>query len=806
MSANYLNEAFTQLQLLNEEEFNLTDKDSIEDIKSLVDAPVDASIDIIDPDANNEDELSDSYVGKVVLDCSVCHSKIYKDPSEIVIDEVEELANVGEECPYCYTADGFKVLGQIAPFSDDVQPTEDEVSEEEADDVVEDDTDDDEDDDFLEALSEKLSQMNEAEMSDEDKRDNQILRTIYNKMQRRSNVDLTSDEQAVLDKYGLVLSRAKRDIVFPARTKYASKDPSVTTPPGRYDYGQDVKNNKVNLADRARKLPQRHQLRDFIQQKSYDVNDTTAKHVPENQRRRPASFQQNMNSANNAVMQRPVFDMKRALKDREQKSEILRKAELEYPNAIASAKSEYERSLQQAQDRLTSSQQDVADVNKEINKLLKKESIDFLEALSEKMSQMNEAEMSAEDKRDNQILRNIYDKTQRRANAALTPEEQAVLDKYGLYRSTGNKDIMKPGKDAFHARSITSPPRYFKGGVDVHDDRVNLADRARKISDRQPIRDFVNSGDYNFYDTTYNHDPKGNYKNTFQRKMNRAHSAQMQQPMQDMKRLISTRNYEQGRLDKADANYKDAIAKAKSDYEKRMKSAEDSLASTKKYASKSVNDANAEIDRMLKRGKKEDMEESLEKVEVSTEDSNTVITNDPVTNTVSVTTTTNDDGEGILVPLSDENAEEIAASTEENAEVPEEDNFIADDFDEESFDELGEAYLKKVYENIDAFKTTNVSSCGKKLAVEGLITFKSGNTKSTHFIFEQKAQNKKGTYRFIGENKQISRGKKSFILQGNVNDNKFICESLNYNYLGKNDGDKKSVRLYGTIKRGMNNG
>ena len=584
MSANYLNEAFTQLQLLNEEEFNWTDKDSIEDIKSLVDAPVDASIDIIDPDANSEDELSDSYVGKVVLDCSVCHSKIYKDPSEIVIDEVEELANVGEECPYCYTADGLKVLGQIAPFSDDIKPTEDELSEEEADDVVEDDADDGEDD------------------TDDDEDD------------------------------------------------------------------------------------------------------------------------------------------------------------------------------------------------------------DFMEALSEKLSQMNEAEMSDEDKRDNQILRNIYDKTQRRANAALTPEEQAVLDKYGLYRSTENKDIMKSGKDAFHARSITSPPRYFRGGIDVHDDRVNLADRARKISDRQPIRDFVNSGDYNFYDTTYDHDPKGNYKNTFQRKMNRAHSAQMQQPMQDMKRLISTRNYEQGRLDKADANYKDAIAKAKSDYEKRMKSAEDSLASTKKYASKSVDDANAEIDRMLKRGKKEDMEESLEKVEVSTEDSNTVITNDPVTNTVSVTTTTNDDGEGILVPLSDENAEEIAASTEENAGVPEEDNFIADDFDEESFDELGEAYLKKVYENIDAFKTTNVSSCGKKLAVEGLITFKSGNTKPTHFIFEQKAQNKKGTYRFIGENKQISRGKKSFILQGNVNDNKFICESLNYNYLGKNDGDKKSVRLYGTIKRGMNNG
>lgn len=578
MSANYLNEAFTQLQLLNEEEFNLTDKDSIEDIKSLVDAPVDASIDIIDPDANSEDELSDSYVGKVVLDCSVCHSKVYKDPSEVVIDEVEELANVGEECPYCYTADGFKVLGQIAPFSDDVKPTEDEVSEEEADDVVEDDTDDGEDDGFLEALSNKLSQMNEAEMSDEDKRDNQILR-------------------------------------------------------------------------------------------------------------------------------------------------------------------------------------------------------------------------------------NIYYKTQRRANAALTPEEQAVLDKYGLYRSTGNKDIMMAGKDAFHASSITSPPQYFKGGMDVDDDRVNLADRARKLPNRQPMRDFVRSGDYRVSDTTFDHDPKGKYKNTFQRQMNRANSAQMQQPMQDMKRLISDRNYEQGRLDKADTNYQATISKAKADYEKRIKDAEGTLAYTKKHAAKHVDAANAEINRMLKRDKKEDMEESLERVEVSTEDSNTVITNDTVTNTVSVTTTTNDDGEGILVPLSDENAEEISVATEENTEeAPVEDEFIADDFDEESFDELGEAYLKKVYENIDAFKTTNVSSCGKKLAVEGLITFKSGNTKPTHFIFEQKAQNKKGSYRFIGENKQISRGKKSFILQGNVNDNKFICESLNYNYLGKNDGDKKSIRLYGTVKRGMNNG
>lgn len=293
MSANYLNEAFTQLQLLNEEEFNLTDKDSIEDIKSLVDAPVDASIDIIDPDANSEDELADSYVGKVVLDCSVCHSKVYKDPSEVVIDEVEELANVGEECPYCYTADGFKVLGQIAPFSDDVKPTGDEVSEEEADDVIKDNINDN---GFLEALSAKLSQMNEAEMSDEDKKDNQILRRIYYKTQRRANAALTPEEQAVLDKYGLVRSSGMKDIM--KADEENSLLHSITSPHQSFVGGMDVRDDRVNLADRARKMPDRQLIRDFVKSGAYNSSDTTSNHEPDGKYKN--TFQRSMNRANSA--------------------------------------------------------------------------------------------------------------------------------------------------------------------------------------------------------------------------------------------------------------------------------------------------------------------------------------------------------------------------------------------------------------------------------------------------------------------------------------------------------------------------
>ena len=129
------------------------------------------------------------------------------------------------------------------------------------------------------------------------------------------------------------------------------------------------------------------------------------------------------------------------------------------------------------------------------------------------------------------------------------------------------------------------------------------------------------------------------------------------------------------------------------------------------------------------------------------------------------------------------------------------DDLDIDDFDEQSFDELGEGYLKRVYENVDKYKTTAVKTSGKKLTVEGLITFKSGNTKNTQFIFEAKS-NKNNSLKFVGENAQISRGKKSFAISGSLNNKQLVVESFNYNYRGKDSQTGKSVRLYGTLKRG----
>lgn len=160
-----------------------------------------------------------------------------------------------------------------------------------------------------------------------------------------------------------------------------------------------------------------------------------------------------------------------------------------------------------------------------------------------------------------------------------------------------------------------------------------------------------------------------------------------------------------------------------------------------------------------------------------------------------------DEEEEVLAPVSDEVADDIEATANNSEDEDEEVEYDVEDFDSDSFDELGESYLKSVYENVSSYKTTDVSSKGNTLVVEGLIKFNSGKTKPTKFVFEANTATKNNKLRFIGENKQITRGRKAFTITGKLNENKsFITERFNYNYMTKNEKGK-STRLYGTLKK-----
>lgn len=161
MSLDYINEAFRALNYLNEDMFK-TSAEGINNLTTFMNAE-DDSIQVIDPYANDEEDLEDSYIGKVIVTCNVCHSHVFKDKEEIDITE-DDVANIGDACPYCGEEEGFTIIGEIAPYGTEINLEDDEDIDNEdidtdetmSDEDVELDSEDDEDDD--EELGESLNE------------------------------------------------------------------------------------------------------------------------------------------------------------------------------------------------------------------------------------------------------------------------------------------------------------------------------------------------------------------------------------------------------------------------------------------------------------------------------------------------------------------------------------------------------------------------------------------------------------------------------------------------------------------------
>lgn len=118
-----INEAFQELKGLNEDTFSFN-KEGFDRLQSFLTRDLtDETVEIIDPEAENNGELKPNYLNDCVLECCVCHDLIYKNPKDIVVDEETQKVNVDEECPHCYNVGGFKVIGQIKPLVDEASLT-----------------------------------------------------------------------------------------------------------------------------------------------------------------------------------------------------------------------------------------------------------------------------------------------------------------------------------------------------------------------------------------------------------------------------------------------------------------------------------------------------------------------------------------------------------------------------------------------------------------------------------------------------------------------------------------------------------
>lgn len=222
----------------------------------------------------------------------------------------------------------------------------------------------------------------------------------------------------------------------------------------------------------------------------------------------------------------------------------------------------------------------------------------------------------------------------------------------------------------------------------------------------------------------------------------------------------------------------------------------------------------------------ESLKEGFNDIQITTDDQHLSMTQDSETGKVTVETEpirqeeSFEDSDMMIAPLSDEDEQEIEDNSDkleaeeesegeedseemETEEDEESEDVDISDFEESLFNDLGQKYLTEVYDNIESFNTSKVYQDNKnnKLIIEGVIKFNSGNTKKTSFIFEAKDIDKDRKVRFVGENQQITKGKKSFTLRGTLKDGNLLSESLTYNYRTR-DNDGESVRLYNTIKVG----
>ena len=517
----YLQEAFKALDILNEEDFNLSSMDDLKDAKEFIDTEEESDfVDIIDPEAETEEELKDSYVGDVILDCTVCHSKLYKNPEEVHVDEAEGLANMDEECPYCYSTDGYEIIGMVAPYGE----TEEEETEVE-----------------IEEPEEEV----EVEETEE------ISEGIFNK-KKKQQVQSKNDDSVDPKKMFKLVNVDGFKGVF-------------------------VDGNKKQLA----------------------------------------SFKN--------------------------KDEML-----------------------------------------EIGQML--------------------------------------------VGKGYKPAGGGAIAYFGESLKCKDKKCRKSMDEGKKKSSEKSSENW---GYEIVDENSSFGEGFSEVG-------FKSS------------DEAGE---------------------------AARRNLNDG---------------------EKYRVFRESLKDSGKKCRKG-------------------MREHFEKVEIETDTEKMEMTSDPNGKTV-ITTEPKENGEEVIAPVSDEIQSEINPINDEvedeeefdfedEEEMPAEgedeegyEDIDVDDFSEEDFDELGESYLRRVYENVNSFKTSSVKSAGNRLIIEGVIGFNSGKQKKTAFVFESKDINRKGKVRFIGENLQLSRGKKAFTMTGKVNGGKFIAESLNYNYRAK-DAQGRSTRLYGTIKK-----
>lgn len=804
-----ISEAFKELKGLKEETFSF-DKKGIEKLQNFLydDAFIQDDIDVIDPNAESYDDLDKSYDGDVTLRCCVCNSCITKDPSQVAIDEDTQRANVEEECPVCGNVGGFEIVAQI-DYSDDEMKYDDSFDYE--DEEIESDKVEIKeayDDKYTKLFSNFLDLVEFAVEKDGDE-----YRLVD--LQGANLGDIESDRfetaSQIFDRMGIYIEdyyiRAIEDVL-----EEKGIDVEFNTWEDIVDWYKDHKYEVPYIEGDVAVLDMivNHADEVDISKVADEVNESCKKPLKE--------------GLLSNIIEFPSGDYVYV--------------EAEDGKLYAGGASntgifhEYEIDIE-GEEPTDSELQELYD------KIIE-EHPEYLEEIDESCNKGNKkilTETKAEEEEVIDLWDDVYGE---------------ILGDYEYYGgdSSSRRSGVFGGKANATSRVdkdgriiVYGPTKeYFDKVVSVLKDKFadkGVAYEVEEIS-KLPKRDIYAKGKYRIVITVPDEDIIFDTDDKFIKKKDieseRKHKAYIASKERNKaKQLVSClEDYDRSKVDvilsdsdiiKFDEKSKDIVVPADElafVQNKHLLVGFDDKDDVCEYKMTSRDDNTITLTYIQDFDKS--LLESVNNVIVSTDD---VVTNvtlnvegggvnvdvqpveapaEEVVDTVEseeVESEEEKDDSAVLEPVSDEVKDEIEANSE-TAEVVDDESgeeIDIDEFDETTFDDLGESYLNRVYDNVKDFKTVKGYVDGNKIMVEGLITFKNGKTIGTTFLFESSYVTKRGKYKFIGENLQFSNKKNAFILTGDIKDKKFITESFTYNYTAKDAKTGNSKRVYGRVKK-----
>lgn len=758
----YITEAFKKLNLL-EDDFNMTvDADKVDELKSFVEDDVDEVPEepIIDLEAETEEDLEDTYNGKVILECECCHSRVYKDVRDVIIDQESELANVDEECPVCGCALGWTVIGKIEKFSPDELPTEKEddsvdlrgaQAELETEDEVE---------EVDESLKENLTDYVDDDFSEEEVEE--ACKDLDECDLKESWVEEVWGQMDEDDPYG--------DDPYSFAAEYGLEVEELDRRDGMgYDETLYRFSGRKEDFDRA--------MRDgyfySVQIGESDCSDDLKESLKED-------FKE--------VEIKSVDDLKKygdnfyAVKDPRYFNQIIKNGKLFKTENGFKYVSNNKKVKPQYFDNL-------GDYVKEcFGEDLHEDLYDYQDSYSStgelKIDKNNIKGMFIDIMDSDEFTPFDWLADYGSDAPALTKKCVRILRKLGYKRSTCPEDWPELLADNLKESELLD---FIVSDITDGDKTVeDLIDNGDHYLIKESLKEGLTEDDD--YDWSKAMVPQTNVTYT------------------DL-------------VDEIEQYGIDIVKGSKNLIIDYIKEFYDLPGFGANYIANVIIKNSRNILKMIH----ESLNEDFKEVEIKTDDQKLEMTSDE-NGKVTVTTEPLEEEEILppddidveaapaedaeeIVPLTDEEEAEIETNVEDETEEEQvepdadletgegESEEEVTDVDEESVDEVAESFMKNIYHNVKSYKTTSAYEDGDKLVLEGLITFNSGATKKTSFKFNPELLSNKSV-RLIGLNETFSNRDRSFNMRCHIENKKLIAESMRYNYVAK-DKLNESVQIKG---------